>query len=224
MSKVKLTPLNRLMAGNRSQIVQPGQIFQTTESQKEAHLVYRGFIKRYSIKNDGSISTQIVYGPGSIFSLTLILKELFNKEMYHGPEVFYYEAMGECEMYSIDMPKLIAAAKKDPRLHADLFQVACDHLNSCVHSLENLSLKTSYQRVAHQLLYFGWNFSEKTPDGVKLDLLMTHADLASMLSIARETVSRAMADLKKKGLIKTHQDSIIVPDMKKLEAAAYGLD
>lgn len=172
------------------------------------------------ITNDGTIGVQITYGRGDVFPLTLVYKTLYDQSIYHGQETYYYEAMSDAEVYTVDAAALLEEVKKDTQLYSDFFQEAGKHLESCVQRLENLALKTSYNRVAHQLVYFARHFGTKSTGGVQIETPLTHQDLADILSLTRETVSTSMVELRKKKLISTDK-LIVVHSMEKLEAEAY---
>lgn len=212
--------LRTLLLSGRRHKLSKKQILQSTEDRQVINLVRSGYIKRYLIANDGTLGVQVVYGPGSIFPVTLALKVLFKQEMY-SREVFYYEAMSDAEVYTIDISVLAKAVESNPVLYKDLLEETGKRLNSTLQGLENLTLKSSYKRVAHQLAYFASRFGEKTDSGLRIDVSLTHQDLANILSLTRETVSTCMSDLREKGLIKTDKQKIIVTSLAKLEKLAY---
>lgn len=212
--------LYELLKNGRRNKLDKKQILQTSDNQQVINLVVSGFVKRYLILNDGSIGVQITYGRGDVFPLTVVYKSLFDQKLYDGPVTFYYETMTECEIYSIDASVLLEAAQKNPKIYSDLLQEAGVHLESCVQRLENLSLKSSYNRVAHQLLFFAKNYGEPKPGGIKLLIPLTHQDLADILSLTRETVTNSIIKLRDEGLIKGSRN-IVVVDTEKLQAAAF---
>ncbi len=212
--------LHELLKSGRNYKLSKKQVVQTTDDRQVVNLVSSGFIKRYLILNDGSIGVQITYGPGDVFPLTIVFKTLFDQPLYTGPEVFYYETMTDAEIYSIDVSTLEQEVGKNPKLYSDLLQEAGIHLESCVHSLENLSIKGSTKRVAHQLTFFAKNFGKKTAKGICIEPPLTHQDLSDILSLTRETISTSMVQLRKKGLISSDKN-IIIPDLKKLEEEAF---
>jgi len=220
VDRQKNNDLHNLLKSGREYKLPKKQILQSSIDRPIINLVKSGFIKRYSITNDGAIGVQITYGPGDVFPLTLVYKTLFNQPLYNGPEVFYYETMSDTEVYSIDTSTLQEAVKANPKLYADLMQESGRHLLSCVHSLENLSLRSSYKRVAHQLTFFSREFGKKTSKGIIIEAPLTHQDIADILSLTRETVSTSVIKLRKGGFIKTDK-SILVPDLAKLEAEAF---
>ncbi len=212
--------LRVLESKGRTYKLQKGQITQTTDGRDVINLIKKGYIKRYLIANDGSTRTQVVYGPGNIYPITVAFKILLGQEIYEGPETYYYECITPVELVSVDGQGLADAVSQDKDLYKDLFFIAGRRLHYTLHGLENLALGNSYKRVAHQLFYYAQQFGHATKHGVVIDMPLTHQELGDALSLTRETVSTNMIKLRKKGLIETGQ-SIVVPDIDKLEAAAY---
>jgi CRP-like cAMP-binding protein len=212
--------LHDLLSQEKAYHRSKGQVIQTTDGQKKFHLITKGFIKRYLISNAGTLGVEVIYGPGDVFPLTLVYQAIYEKNISSSPEVFYYEAMCDTEVHSMNIEDLVNHVNEDPLLYKSLFLEAGTRLHSTLQGLENLTLKSSYKRVAHQILYFAERFGAKTDAGVKLQLALTHQDLADVLSVTRETVSNSMGELRKKGLIKTNR-YILIPSIKKLKEEAY---
>ncbi len=197
-----------------------GQVIQTTDGATSFYFLKSGFIKRYLISTDGNLGVQVIYGPEDVFPLTMVFAALFKHDINAGPETFYYEAMSEVELYSIDLSTLLAEIEKEPMLYRGLFRESGRRLESTLQGLENLRMKTSYNRVAHQLVFLANQFGVKTASGIKIAAPLTHQDIADILGITRETVSNSVTQLRKEGLIKTNRN-LIIPDLDKLEAEAH---
>src|SRR5690606_31993055 len=149
-----------------------------------------GYIKRYSIRNDGSIAVQSIYGPGYYFPLTGAWKVTLGQNVYDGPEIFHYEAMTPTEVYSIDNKTFYDAAESNPLSYQALFFISGRKTHSNIQRLDNLHLSTSYIRVAHQLLYFAKMYDvKKNGNRVTIDVPLPHQDIADVLSSTREKVS-----------------------------------
>ncbi|HVX58329.1 MAG TPA: Crp/Fnr family transcriptional regulator, partial [Candidatus Saccharimonadales bacterium] len=185
------------------------------------NMVKSGYIKRYEIGNDGSLSVQAIYGPGDVFPLTLVFKALFNQNVYEGPEVIYYETITEAELSSMDVGAIADAVKNNPLLYKDLLYEAGVRTQSNIQRLENLSLKSSLRRTAHQLIYFARQFGELRFSTIRIKVALTHQDIADVLSLTRETVSINLRKLQQRGLIKPGR-YIEVVDLASLEDEAYG--
>ncbi|MEO8946339.1 MAG: helix-turn-helix domain-containing protein, partial [Gemmatimonadaceae bacterium] len=62
-----------------------------------------------------------------------------------------------------------------------------------------------------------------TADGVELRLERTQEELSLEIGTARESVSRAMRELKRTGLVETRtRNSLRIPDIAKLRSRANG--
>jgi CRP-like cAMP-binding protein len=212
--------LQDLVKTGRLYKLQKGQINQSTEDRPVFNMIVSGYIKRYLISNDGGLGVQVVYGPGDMFPITLAYKMLYDQDLNEGPEVYYYEAMTDVQLYTVQDSVLSDAVKNNPSLYRDLMAVAGKRLGSTLNGLENLTLRSSYRRIAHQLLYLGEQYGKKTDAGTEVMMPLTHQDLADILSLTRETISTGIIKLRKKGLIKTGK-AICIPDMEKLKEEAY---
>jgi CRP/FNR family transcriptional regulator len=211
---------NELLLKGRQYKIPKGQIIQSTDDRRVFNLLKRGYVKRYLISNDGSYGVQVIYGPQDMFPITLAFSAVFHKELNESPETYYYEAMTDVELYTLDETTLKESIEKDPELYKDLFGICGARLHSTLHGLENLTLSNSYHRVAHEILFLAKKFGIKKTKGTEIQVQLTHQDLADILSLTRETVSTAMVQLRKNKLIATGKH-ICVPDMAKLEEEAH---
>lgn len=215
--------LHELLQRGRHYHIGKQQIIQSTEDREVVNIIVSGFFRKYLITNDGSIGVQIVYGPGDIFPITLLYRKLYNQPLYSGHETFFYEAMSAAEVYTVDASNLVRAVEADPRLYSDLLQETGRHLEFCINSLENVSLRNSEKRIAHMLSYFARKFGNETKQGIRIEMPLTHQNIGEILNITRETVSTNIKNLRDNGLISSSGGggTIIVPNLSKLEEAAY---
>jgi CRP-like cAMP-binding protein len=209
-----------MMLSGRKYKLSKGQIIQSTDDRRVFNYLVTGYVKRYLITNDGSLGVQVIYGPGDVFPITLAFSVLFDQTINESPETYYYETITEAQIYTINEDELKQKIDSNPILYKDLMAISGKRLHSTLHGLENLTLKSSYFRVAHELLYMAQRFGEQTEKGVKILIPLTHQDLADILSLTRETVSTCMVQLREKGLITTNRN-IVVKDLGKLEKEAY---
>lgn len=212
--------LQDLLRSGRKYYFSKGQSVGSSDNRLIISMVASGFIRRYLITKDGSSSVQSIYGPNDIYPLTLILKLLFDQDITSSPVVYQYQAMTKTEIYILDNETFIKNVESDPILYRDLLIEAGKRLKSNIQKLDNLSLDSSYKRVAQQLSYYAKKFGETTPQGTKIILPLTHLDLANILNITRETVTINLKQLRDKGLIQTN-GGLIVPNINKLAAAAH---
>ena len=214
--------LHELLRNGRRYSIGKQQIVQSTEDREVVNIVISGYFRKYLITNDGSVGAMIIYGPEDIFPVTILYKKMFNQPLYHGLETHFYEALSPAEVFTVDAEQLVDAIKQDPGLYPDLLQEVGRHLDFCINSIENLALKNSEKRIAHMLCYFARKFGSQTPEGVSIDMPLTHQSIGEILNITRETVSTNIKGLRDRGLLVAKGNStVIVPDLQKLEAEAY---
>jgi len=74
-----------------------------------------------------------------------------------------------------------------------------------------ISLEPSVERrVLRKLHQLALRWGRVTPDGVRLDLRLTHQELASMVGAVRETVTLAMGRLQEQGEIHVHNRTVTI--------------
>lgn len=198
-----------------------GEVITDTSQEKSLWQLKSGFIKRYQITNSGFISVQSVYGPSDIFPLTYVYKALYDKQIYRGPETYYYEAMTDIELWELPLDVLKAEATKNPHLYQDLLGVAGDRFFFNIQQLENLSLASAEKRVTHQLLYMAYKWGKPVAKGVEIKVPLTQQDIADILSLTRETVSSCINKLKKTGMLKKGGRTLVIADIQKFHELAY---
>ncbi len=217
---IETTRLKTVIKAGHHRTAVKGEVLRTSEDSESFYYVDKGFVKRYLITNDGHIDIQSIYGKGFFFPLITVYSGFFQQEVYRGPETYYYEAMAPTELYYVDIKILEKASETDPLIYRELLAIAGRRIEANIQQLENRSLRSSYKRVAHQLLFFAKQFGIETRSGIRINLALTHQDLADTLSVTRETVSQSMVKLAKAGLIKTGRH-IVVPNYKKLQTVAF---
>ncbi len=197
-----------------------GATFTSTDEGGEVIMVVDGYVKRYSIFNDGSTATQIMYGPQDVFPLTRVFDNLRQLSLHDGPQTFYYETLTDAHVLNTSLDELRQVTLNNPLVYRDLFTEAGHHLKWCVHTIENIGFKTTYQRVAHQILYFAREFGTSHGQSVVIDVPLTHQDISDMLGTTRATISLAITKLKKDGLLDEGR-TLMVTDLVKLTEAVY---
>lgn len=214
------SPLYKLLRSAHQYNVPKGQSIHFTNERMFINLVSSGYVKRYLITDDGEESIQVIYGPEDVFPLTPVFSASIQLEIYKGEEILYYEALTDVIMYSMEKSVFLEALARNPELYKDLFYVAGIRLESNIQRLENVSLRDAHQKVIDLLLFFARTFSSQTEQGTVLDVPLTHQTIASILNMARETVSHQMSQLQNQGLLVSQpHHTICIPDVSALKTA-----
>ena len=193
-----------------------GQVIQTHDDNNSCSYIQAGYIRRYYISRQGNINVQSIYGPSDFFPLTHAFTVLLEQQIYEGDEQYYYEAMTDVRLYSISGRSLRESADNDPRLYKEVLAHAGIRLRSNIQKLENIALKDAGNRVAHCLVYYARRFGIQSDGQIEFDVPLKQQDIADILNLSRETVTRSMIKLRADGLISTN-NRIIVHDLDKLK-------
>jgi CRP/FNR family transcriptional regulator len=114
----------------------------------------------------------------------------------------------------------------------DFNKLLRDHGDASTNAMQQF---TNYYRGAcHQIRYLGLTPSatekmasfllesavhgQETPTGIRFNLSLTHEEIAQVVGVTRETVTRALTELRAKMLISTKGPSILIRNKPGLEA------
>jgi CRP/FNR family transcriptional regulator len=76
----------------------------------------------------------------------------------------------------------------------ELLLIFCSRLRDSWKKIEMLNLNNAAQRIRMLLLMLSEESGKKTPEGVTIDVKLTHQNIADMTGLTRETVSRVLED------------------------------
>ncbi len=118
------------------------------------------------------------------------------------------EALTDCHVFAISNDSFARLFATIPSLPGRLCSHLAHKVRSCTALIEDISLRPSFERVAHFLLNNPVKFSQE--------------ELARRLGVARETASRHLNKIKRMNLIDIKPQEIVVLDRKGLEELVNG--
>ncbi len=171
--------------------------------------VAEGFIKVYSINDDGEEYVHIIYGVGDVFPLIWAFKDRRRR--------VFYESLSASVLWRMPRTEFLeyVKANSSPVIYGLLAQMA-EQFNVYADRLDNLQYRDASERVVYRLLFLAGRFGQKTKDGVVIDAPITHKLLAQSINLTRESVSREIEQLTKAGLVDTQDGHIVIKDINKL--------
>jgi CRP/FNR family transcriptional regulator len=109
------------------------------------------------------------------------------------------------------------------RSHPDIAQAIIRalgrRLRHLVRLTETLAFRDVAARLALLLVGYAERVGKQTPAGIELELERTQEELALEIGAARESVSRAMKQLRRKGLVKASgRNRLLIPDLARLRS------
>jgi CRP/FNR family transcriptional regulator len=77
------------------------------------------------------------------------------------------------------------------------------------------------ERVARTLLHLAEEHGTQSEEGVRIPIVLSREELAQMVGVARETVSRELTRLQQRGVLKVERGGITLHRPKELSARIY---
>jgi CRP/FNR family transcriptional regulator, cyclic AMP receptor protein len=114
----------------------------------------------------------------------------------------------------------------------DFVRLVHEHGDASINAMQQFS--NYYRGACHQIRYLGLTPSateklacfllesaahgQETPKGIRFNLSLTHEEIAQVVGVTRETVTRALTELRSKMLISTKGPSVLIRNKPALEA------
>lgn len=136
-----------------------------------------------------------------------------------GPFSFDLHAQSRSRLLYIPAQRLLALVGENPRLLAGLLEVIQSHYRLTIEMFCRQTLMSLRDRMIDRLLFLAETKGLPTREGVLLDIRLSQAELAAMLSATRQSVNKELRWLADQGLIAVAYNSVTVtnlPGLRKL--------
>jgi CRP-like cAMP-binding protein len=110
-----------------------------------------------------------------------------------------------------------------PEFRDALLQLNYRRLSSMFRRLEERYALTLPQRLARQVRRLAYQFGRPVGAGVRIDLVVSQSDLASMIGGSRQRVNRALRQMQQMGVLQLGTQRLLVLDAARLDAVADGV-
>lgn len=130
----------------------------------------------------------------------------------------FLETMEPAQIVSVEAAAFERVMRASPDLLALFMLQISEQVADALTLLDDFRGRDIAPRLARILVRFCKQFGVPTERGVRIELPLTHQDLANMIGTARETVSRNMALLRHQGIVKEgHAATLEILDIDSLE-------
>lgn len=182
-------------AGVTRQYAKKRTILFQGEIPRSLMVLQSGLVKVYGITTSGDQRTVTLLSAGDVFPVEWV----FDKSRV---SLYYYEAVTDCTLLTLPKAEFINAMERDSELKDQVFHTYMAHYTSATMHIYALEHSHAQEKLVYILQYLVARFGEKQPDGlVKIDLRLSHQDIAEMVGLTRETTAVELHRLKDKGLI-----------------------
>ncbi len=191
--------------GLRAEYKKGELIIRPQESSEYVYLIESGFVKAYSITKYGEENVHIIRGKGDIFPLIWVLISEHRDIAYEAmePTVVWRQPKNTFLDY-LTTNHDATTAMLDLTIRA--YRTYAEHVNT-------LEYRTVRERVVSFLLACSRRFGTKLPDGTtQIKAPLRQQDIASSVNASRETTSRELTALTRKGMLCIDDRTIIIKD------------
>ena len=185
-------------------IIRPG------EAPSAVFYIETGLVKAYNISKYGEENLLIIRKEHEIFPL---IWAITNSE-----RDIIYQAMDASTLWRIDQQTYLDFLHSHPSALPPVLDMVTEMYRIHSERILNLEYRTVRERLVSFLLTMAGRFGHDTEDGIVIQVPLRHQDIASSINASRETASREIAVLERKGLIANKRFYIVLKDVPAMQA------
>lgn len=169
-----------------------------------------GFIKAYAITKYGEMNSLIVRKNDDIFPLIWVFTDQHR--------AITYEAMEPSVVWRAPKEDYIDFIRSNPLAMEYALSAAMKSYHRHAERVKTLGYRTARERICSYLAYCCDRFGAPQEDGsIRIDAPFKQSDIASSVNATRETTSRELNSLRKRGIIDMSDHTITVKDLPALQ-------
>lgn len=185
-------------------IIRPG------ETPPGVFYIRQGLVKAYDITKYNEENLLIIRKEDELFPL---IWALTGQERH-----VIYQALAPTTTWQIDRQTLLDFIVRQPEALTPLLDMTIEMYRLHSERILNLEYRTVRERIISFLLTMAVRFGEPKGDETVINVPLRHQDIASSVNASRETTSRELSALERKGLIVNTQSQIVLKNIAKLES------
>lgn len=186
-------------------IIRPG------ETPSGIFYITSGLVKAYDITKYGEENLLIIRKEHEIFPL---IWAITGQERH-----VIYEALVPTDIWRLDREQYLAYIETHNEVLAPLLDMAVEMYRIHSERIINLEYRSVRERLVSFLVTMSHRFGVSREDGsISLEVPLKQQDIASSINASRETTSRELTGLERKGIIDTSQQTILIKDIETLKS------
>jgi len=171
--------------------------------------IYHGLVKAYDITKYNEENLLIIRKQDEVFPLIWALSER--------ERGIIYQALAPTVTWLISRREFLNFVKDRPEVLTPLLDLVLEMYWLHGERILTLEYRTVRERIISFLLTMSQRFGKPTDDGgLLIEVPLRHQDIASSVNATRETTSRELSALERKGLIENKQSFTLLKDVKAL--------
>lgn len=210
-SEKQMAALVKLFEGGTKLTYKKGEyIIRPGEAPSAVFYIERGLVKAFNISKYGEENLLIIRKKHEVFPLIWALT---------GQErEIIYQAMDESVLWRIRQEDYLSFLHSHLSALPPILDMVTEMYRIHSERILNLEYRSVRERLVSFLLTMSTRFGSETDNGLVIEVPLRHQDIGSSINASRETTSREIAALERKGLIVTKRSFIILKDVPGLQA------
>jgi CRP/FNR family cyclic AMP-dependent transcriptional regulator len=176
----------------------------------QVYFINGGRVKTSKVTRDGKELTLAYRGAGQVFGELAVVDGTPREEMA--------EAMKNAIITELPVEVFRELLLTDAKLCFEFMSEIARRRKQLETKLEHLVFKDVQAKLAALLLELGDEYGQETEVGVQVGLKITHQEMANLIGSTRETISLALAQFKKKGLLDMNGRTVVLLDLEGLRS------
>lgn len=131
------------------------------------------------------------------------------------------ETLETTQFLVISRENFYALLNKVPSLSIRIIEIIADRLRRANKQIEELTFHNARSRVIYALIYLAEEHGRKKGGGMVIYFSLTHAELAKLAGVTRETVTKILNELKDKELLNLPRGRIELLDLSGLKQQIF---
>jgi len=184
-------------------IIRPG------EAPNGVFFIYEGLVKAYDITKYNEENMLIIRKQDEIFPIIWAVTGRQHN--------IIYQSIAPTIAYRVSREDFLGAIKDKPDFMAPLLDMTIEMYRIHGDRILNLEYRTVRERIISFMLTMSERFGRKTENGLLIEVPLRHQDIASSINATRETTSRELSALERKGIIENKQSYTLLKDIEALK-------
>ncbi|MBR8828121.1 MAG: global nitrogen regulator NtcA [Gomphosphaeria aponina SAG 52.96 = DSM 107014] len=179
-------------------------IFFPGDPAERVYFLVKGAVKLSRVYEAGEEITVAMLRENSVFGVLSLLTGQKSDRFYHAV------AFTPVELMSAPIHQVEVSLKEHPDLSLVMLQGLASRILQTEMMIETLAHRDMGSRLVSFLLILCRDFGVPTPEGVRIDLKLSHQAIAEAIGSTRVTVTRLLGDLRDQNLISIYKKKITV--------------